>query len=114
MVQRQRNEFVPIVPTPTSPRIFGRLGASHLQASVAGRCAADGVAPVLVDDRKRLAAIGIGQHDIARAAEVADRIAHTIVVVVVKAHAGCGDLLQERGLHMPVVVEALRHVELEA
>src|SRR5262245_32310749 len=33
MVQRQRNEFV--VPTPTSPRIFGLPRASHLQASVA-------------------------------------------------------------------------------
>src|SRR5215831_9381878 len=35
MVQRQRSEFVAIVPTPTRPRIFGCLGPIHLQARVA-------------------------------------------------------------------------------
>jgi hypothetical protein len=58
--------------------------------------------------------MGIGQHDIARAAEIADRVAHAIVVVVVEAHAGGGNILQQHGLHVPVVVETVRHVELEA
>jgi len=35
MEQRQRSAFVPIVPMPTRPRIFGRLGPIHLQARVA-------------------------------------------------------------------------------
>ena len=35
MVERHRSAFVPIVPTPTSPRIFGFLGPTHLQATVA-------------------------------------------------------------------------------
>src|SRR6516225_1910266 len=88
--------------------------SSNLYMEQRHRSAADGVAPVLVDDRNRLTAIGIGQRDIARAAEIADRVAHAIVVVVVEAHAGGGNVLQQRGLHVPVVVETVRNVELEA
>ena len=35
IVVRQRSEFVPMVPTPTRPRIFGCFGPTHLQAMVA-------------------------------------------------------------------------------
>jgi hypothetical protein len=58
--------------------------------------------------------MGIRQHDIARAAEIADRVANAIVIVVVEANAGGGDVLQQRRLDVPMVVETLRHVELEA
>ena len=69
---------------------------------------------MLVDDRNRLAAMGIGQHDVTRAAEIADRVTHTVVVIVVKPNPGCGDLFQQYGLHVPMIMELLRHVELEA
>src|SRR6266849_10413459 len=54
------------------PEDFRIFGADPLAGDGGGRSAADGVAPVLVDDGDRLAASGIGQHDIARAAEAAD------------------------------------------
>src|SRR3954451_13899667 len=66
--------------------------------------AADGIAPVLVDDRNRLAAARVRQHDVARAAEAADRVARAIVEVIVDPDAGRRDVLQEDGLHMPMVV----------
>jgi hypothetical protein len=37
----------------------------------------------------------VGQHDIARAAEAADGVAHAIVVVVVEPHARRGQLFEE-------------------
>jgi hypothetical protein len=69
---------------------------------------------MLVHDSDRGAAMGVGEHDVARAVEAADRVAHAVVVVIVEAHAGGRDILQEHALDMPMVVEAVRHVELEA
>ena len=68
---------------------------------------------MLVDDGERHAA-RIGEHDIARAVEPADGVAHAVVEIVVDPHAGCRDVLEEDRLDVPVVVEAVRHVELEA
>ena len=68
---------------------------------------------MLVDNRHRRAAVRVGQHDIARAAEVADGVAHPVVVIVVKANTGCWDLREKGCLHVPMVVESLRHIELE-
>ena len=79
-----------------------------------GGRAADGVAPVLVDDGERLAALRLRQHDVARAAERAHGVALAIVVIVVEANAGRRDVLEEDRLHVPVVVEAVGDVELEA
>jgi hypothetical protein len=35
MAERHRKQFVPMVPTPTSPSTFGLLGPTHLQAMAA-------------------------------------------------------------------------------
>ena len=79
-----------------------------------GSGAAGRIAPVLVDDRERLAGVRIGQRDIAGAVEPAHRVADAVVVIVVDAHAGGRHFLEERRLDVPMVVEILRHVELEA
>ena len=80
MVDRHRSAFVPMVPMPTRPSTFGSLGPDPLAGDGRGGGAADGIAPVLVDDGNRLAAVRVRQHDVARAVEAADRVAHAIVV----------------------------------
>ena len=91
-----------------------RLARPHpLARDSRGGRASDGVAPVLVDDGDGLAAPRLRQHDVARVAQSAHRVAHAVVVIVVEANAGGRDLLQEDGLDVPMVVEAVRHVELE-
>src|SRR5262249_43863424 len=68
---------------------------------------------MLVDNRKAMPGLGITQHDIATAIERADRIALSVVEIIVEANAGRRNFLYQGGFDVPVIVEIFRNVELE-
>ena len=93
---------------------LGIFRADPLAGDGGGCGAAHRIAPVLVNNGERLAAMRVGERDVARTVESTDRVAYSVVVIVVDADAGRRNVLEERRLDVPMVVEVLRHVELEA
>src|SRR6267142_709426 len=70
--------------------------------------APDAVGPVLVDHGEALTGARVRQEYVTCAFESADGVAHAVVEIIVKPHAGRWNFLQERGLDVPMVIEAFR------
>ena len=104
---RHWREVTPIVPTPTSPSTFESGLAIHLQARQAAAVAADRVCPVFIDDRQRHGCARIAEQDVARRLQRADRRTRRVLVIGVHPDARDRDLVEQRALDVPVVVEGI-------